>query len=94
MAFVLFEKLVLNFEHANEILRRISSALQYTFQGLKKILCSSLGQEDFLAGQVHLLSQWGRFQAINSLNKLLSNKDGQELVVGKQNDWVASKRTS
>ena len=33
----------------------------------------------------------GRFQAINPLNKSLSNKDGQELVVGKQNDWAASK---
>ena len=57
-----------------------------TFQGLKKVLSSILGQEDFLAGQVHLLAQWGRFQAINPLNKSLSNKDGQELVVGKQND--------
>ena len=63
------------------------SLLHYnTFQGLKKVLSSSLGQENFLAGQVHLLAQWGRFQSINPLNKSLSNKDGQELVVGKQND--------
>lgn len=64
------------------------SLLHYnTFQGLKKVLSSSLGQEDnFLSGQVHSLAQWGRFQAINPLNKSLSNKDGQELVVGKQND--------
>lgn len=35
IAFVLFKKLVLNFERANEILRRISSALQY-LSGPKK----------------------------------------------------------
>ena len=41
------------------------SLLHYnTFQGLKKVLSGSLGQEDFFAGQVHLLAQWGRFQAI------------------------------
>lgn len=28
---------------------------------------------------------------INPLNKSLSNKDGPELVVGKQDDWAASK---
>ena len=41
------------------------SLLHYnTFQGLKKVLSGSLGQEDFFAGQVHLLAQWGGFQAI------------------------------
>ena len=64
-----------------------------TFQGLKKS-CPVVWDKKkiFLLGKYTHLHYQGRFQAINPLNKSLSNKDGPELVMGKQNDWAASKR--